>query len=108
MPAVMVHVSHAYKNMDMARERISLILELMAMFLSFQGTVVLFPGFPTRMVYLYYMSCLRYTILVENPRNFPGLDGFALSALSSSIKKTLMNELLEHTFPFSFSFSVMS
>ena len=34
----MVHVSHAYKNMDMARERISLILELMAMFLSFQMT----------------------------------------------------------------------
>ena len=36
--SVMVHVSHAYKNMDMARERISLILELMAMFLSFQMT----------------------------------------------------------------------
>ena len=34
----MVHVSHAYKNMDMARERISLIFELMAMFLSFQMT----------------------------------------------------------------------
>ena len=26
-------------------------------------------GFPTRMVYLYYISCLRYTILVGNPRN---------------------------------------
>ena len=38
MSAVMVHVSHAYKNMDMAWERISLILELMAMFLSFQMT----------------------------------------------------------------------
>ena len=25
-------------------------------------------GFPTRMVYLYYISCLRYTILVGNPR----------------------------------------
>ena len=23
----------------------------------------------TRMVYLYYISCLRYTILVGNPRN---------------------------------------
>ena len=34
----MVHVSHAYKNMDMTRERISLILELMAMFLSFPMT----------------------------------------------------------------------
>ena len=38
MSAVMAHVSHAYKNMDMARERISLILELMTMFLSFQMT----------------------------------------------------------------------
>ena len=38
MSAVMVHDSHAYKNMDMARERISLILEVMAMFLSFQMT----------------------------------------------------------------------
>ena len=36
--AVMVHVSHAYKNMDMARERISLILKLIAMFLSVQKT----------------------------------------------------------------------
>ena len=25
--------------------------------------------FPTRMVYLHYISCLRYTILVGNPRN---------------------------------------
>ena len=38
MSAVMVHVSHTYKNVDMARECISLILELMAMFLSFQMT----------------------------------------------------------------------
>ena len=38
MSAVMVHVSHAYKNMDMARERISLFFELTAMFLSFQMT----------------------------------------------------------------------
>ena len=26
-------------------------------------------GFPTRMVYLHYTSCLRYTILVGNPGN---------------------------------------
>ena len=38
MSAVMVHFSQAYKNMDMAREGISLILELMAMFLLFQMT----------------------------------------------------------------------
>ena len=36
MFAVMVHVSHAYKNIDMTRELISLIFELMATFLSFQ------------------------------------------------------------------------
>ena len=30
--------------------------------------VVSFGGVPTRMVYLYYISCLRYTILVGNPR----------------------------------------
>ena len=29
---------------------------------------VVYRGFPTRMVYLYYISCLRYTILVGNPR----------------------------------------
>ena len=33
-----VHVSHAYKNRDMTRERISLTLETMAMFLSCQMT----------------------------------------------------------------------
>ena len=38
MSTVVVHVSHAYKNMNMTRERISLILELMAMFLLFQMT----------------------------------------------------------------------
>ena len=27
-----------------------------------------FRGFPTRMVYLDYITCLRYTILVRNPR----------------------------------------
>ena len=27
-----------------------------------------YRGLPTRMVYLYYISCLRYTILVRNPR----------------------------------------
>ena len=30
-----------------------------------------FPGFPTRMVYFYHISCLRYTILVGNPRYEP-------------------------------------
>ena len=30
-----------------------------------------YRGFPTRMVYLCYISCLRYTILVGNPRYRP-------------------------------------
>ena len=34
--AVSVQDSHAYKNMDMTNERISLIFELRSMFLSFQ------------------------------------------------------------------------
>ena len=36
MSAIMIHTSHAYKNMEMTREHISLILELIAMLLSFQ------------------------------------------------------------------------
>ena len=31
-------------------------------------TYLSYRGFPTRMVYLYYISCLRYTILVGNPQ----------------------------------------
>ena len=38
MSAVVAHVSHAYKNMDMTREYISRIWELMATFLPFQMT----------------------------------------------------------------------
>ena len=38
MSAVLVRVLHQYKIMDMTRERVSLILELTAMFLSFQLT----------------------------------------------------------------------
>ena len=30
-------------------------------------TLPVYRGFPTNMVYLYYISCLRYTILVRNP-----------------------------------------
>ena len=32
------------------------------------GGVGLYRGFPTSMVYLHNISCLRYTILVGNPR----------------------------------------
>ena len=32
---------------------------------------LVYRGFPTRRVYLHYISCLRYTILVGNPRYDP-------------------------------------
>ena len=56
MSAVMVYVSHAYKDMDMARERISLILEPMAMFLSFKMTFSLVTA-------LQLWSGLSWTVL---------------------------------------------
>ena len=31
---------------------------------------LIYRGFPTRMEYFYYISCLRYTILVGNPRMY--------------------------------------
>ena len=34
----------------------------------FVSSLIVFEGFPTRMVYPHYISCLRYTILVGNPR----------------------------------------
>ena len=33
-----------------------------------RGRLIAFRGLPTRMVYLYYISCLRYTILAGNPQ----------------------------------------
>ena len=33
-----------------------------------QGSIHAYQGFLTRMVYLYYISCLKYTILVGYPR----------------------------------------
>ena len=54
MSAVLVHVSHANKNMDMTRERICLILELMTMLLSFQMicslVTALWPGLSWRVL----------------------------------------------------------
>ena len=47
-----------------------------------------YRGSPTRMVYLYYISCLRYTILVGNPRYFPSSTCFftiSVSTLSTSL-----------------------
>ena len=52
-----------------------LIAVLNNMLLVWVGVLSVWPyrGFPTRTVYLYYMSCLRYTILVGNPRYVHGL-----------------------------------
>ena len=41
-----------------------------------QAILALFRGFPTRMVYLYYISCLRYTILAGNPQFIIQLSSF--------------------------------
>ena len=38
------------------------------------GFSEVYRGFPTRMVYLHYISCLRYTILVGNLRYGSGFD----------------------------------
>ena len=46
------------------------------------GCLGAYRGFPTRMVYLYYKSCLRYTILVGNPQYFCGKGERFLSWLS--------------------------
>ena len=47
--------------------------QLQTQFLSSFGTghPLIYQGFPTRMVYLYYISCLRYTILAGNPQYMP-------------------------------------
>ena len=61
MSAVMVHISHAYQNMDIARERIGLILELMAMFL-FQMTFSLVTATVVWAIldYFWLGSLIRY------------------------------------------------
>ena len=46
----------------------ALFLDLMFIMHVFYIFPFIFRGFPTRMVYLYYISCLRYTFLVGNPR----------------------------------------
>ena len=38
-----------------------------------RSNTLLYRGFPTRMVYLYYIWCLRYTIPAGNPRYLPGM-----------------------------------
>ena len=60
MSAVMVRVSHAHKNMDMAREHISLILELMVIFLSFQMTFSLVTAAVIRAILERLGSLIRY------------------------------------------------
>ena len=43
-------------------------LHFQSIFWSLSLPATIFQGFPTRMVYLYYISCLRYTGLVGDPR----------------------------------------
>ena len=48
-------------------------------------------GFPTRVVHLHYISCLRYTIVVGNPqnasRNSPGDDSVTIVFSHSSSRR---------------------
>ena len=74
MSAVMVHVSQAYENMDMAREHISLILELMAMILSFQMTFSLVTAAVVWRIQD-STSCLDPSSDTVVPRYFKATDG---------------------------------
>ena len=44
-----------------------------------------FQGFPNRMVHLYYISCLRYTILVGEPSICPVVERFFCLVICQSI-----------------------
>ena len=48
-------------------------------------------GSPTRMLYLYYISCLRYTVLVGNPRNSV-LSFFFINEIMKSIARRCVPE----------------
>ena len=78
MSAVMVHVSHGYKNMDMARECISLTLKLMAMFLSFQMT----------------FSLVTAAVALGYPREYFGLGFFIRYYIASWLPTMLHVERL--------------
>ena len=56
-PAATFHVSHAYRKTEMTKERISLILELREMFLSFYSRVLSFDNAPIVWAILDRMSC---------------------------------------------------
>ena len=55
--AVRAHVSHAYRKIEMTKDRISLILGLSAMFLSFH-MVLSFVNAPIVLAFLDSISCL--------------------------------------------------
>ena len=57
----------------------------------------LFPGFPTRMGYLYYISCLRYAILIGNPRFAPCTLNFILLAFDEAMVSNDWVNMEDHT-----------
>ena len=62
-----------------------------------------YQGFLTRMVYLYYISCLRYTILIRNPwynsqiEMKQGGKDFSYASIKGVISHTCNLGLLHHT-----------
>ena len=65
--AVRVHVSQAYRKIEMTKDRISLILELSAMFLSFH-TVLSFVNAPIVWAILDSISCFDPSSVTTEPK----------------------------------------
>ena len=65
--AVMVHVSQAYRKIEMTKDRISLILELSAMFLSFH-MVLSFVNAPIVWAILDTISCFDPSSVTTEPK----------------------------------------
>ena len=50
-----------------------------------------YGGFPTRMVYLYCISCLRYTVLVGNPQYYGRVGVFVSNSVDVILWSPLNN-----------------
>ena len=53
----------------------------------------IYQGFPTRMVYLYYTSCLRYTVLVGNLRYITVLKHLQCQSLEFVVETRILAEM---------------
>ena len=89
--AVRVHISHAYKKIEMTKERLILILELRAMFLSFD-MVLSFDNAPTVWSILDRVSCFDPSSVINVGEWFRTTAGVGHVCLLSP---TLFNIFLE-------------